>query len=190
MVSARRLHNTYADYLALEREGVTKHEFCDGEIFAMAGGSPEHAILSAEVIALLRAQLPSSCVVMTSDARVRIEASDLSTYPDAAVVCGGLERARIDAQAVTNPVLLVEVTSPSTEDYDRGEKLSHYKQLPSLHTVIIVSHRVRRLTVIERAGRSWEVAEFRSSERAVCRSPALSLDVDALYRELVPAAGE
>lgn len=184
MTSARRLHHTYLDYLRLERESPIKHEYCDGEIFAMAGGTPEHATLSAEIIALIRGQLPAGCHVMTSDVKVRIESSDLSTYPDATVVCGPVKRDAADENAVTNPVLVVEITSPSSEDYDRGEKLSHYKQLASLQAVLIVSHRERRVTVIERAAKTWHVTEFRSSERAEVKTPGLTLEIDALFRVL------
>lgn len=185
MFSARRLHHTYEDYLRLEQESAVKHEYCDGEIFAMAGGTPEHGLLSAEVISLIRAQLREGCRVMTSDVRVRIEASDLSTYPDATVVCGPLQRSAKDEHAVVNPVLLVEVTSASTEDYYRGEKLSHYKQLPSLRTVLLVSHKARRVTVVQRSGDTWgPPTEFRSSETVACAEPALSIAVDRLYAVL------
>ena len=81
------------------------------------------------------------CSVYSSDLKVRIEATDFSTFPDAAVVCGNRELSSLDRNAVVNPTLLVEVTSPSTEDYDRGEKLSQYKQLPSLRAVLLVAHR-------------------------------------------------
>jgi Uma2 family endonuclease len=144
--SVRRVHHTYAEYLALEEEGSVRHEFLDGEIYAMARGSPDHAALVGAVIGILRGQLPPGCRAFTSDLRVRIAATGLSTYPDVAVVCGRTERAPDDPLAVTNPVLLVAVTSPSTEEYDRGEKLRHYKSLPSLREVLIVSHRTADLT--------------------------------------------
>lgn len=187
MTSARRLHHTYADYLRLEKGSPIKHEYCDGEIFAMAGGTPEHGALCAEMISVIRAQLPTGCRVMTSDVKIRIEPSDLSTYPDATVVCGPFERDKLDENSLTNPMLVVEVTSPSSEDYDRGEKLSHYKQLPSVQTVLILSHKTKRLTVIERQGRQWVETEYRSSEVARCAAPGLSFDVDALYAVLTGA---
>ena len=93
--TARQLHFTYAEYLALEEESSVRHEYLEGEIYAMAGGSPDHAALAAAVIGALRGQLPPGCRTFTSDLRVRIPASGLSTYPDAAVVCGRSERAEI-----------------------------------------------------------------------------------------------
>jgi len=109
--TARRLHYTYAEYLALEDESPVRHEYLDGEIYAMAGGSPDHAALAAAVIGALAGKLPPACRSYTSDLRVRIEATGLSTYPDVAVVCGRTRRAADDALAVVNPVLLAEARS-------------------------------------------------------------------------------
>ena len=119
--TARRVHYSYQQYVALEEESSIRHEYLDGEIYAMAGGSPDHAALAATVIALLRAQLPPGCRVFPSALRVRVPETSLSTYPDISVVCGRTQRASDDALAVINPVLLVEVTSASTELYDRDE---------------------------------------------------------------------
>jgi Uma2 family endonuclease len=182
MFSARRLHHTYDDYLRLESDSPIKHEYCDGEISAMAGGTPEHGALSAAVIAQLRSQLQSSCTVFSSDVKVRIQASDLSTYPDVSVVCGRVERDTKDPTAITNPSILVEVTSPSSKDYDRGEKLSHYTQLPSLQTVFILAHDQRRVTVVARSDTGWQTTEFRSGH--VAETADIRLDVDALYAVL------
>ncbi len=165
MSTARRLHYTYADYLSIERDSPVRHEYCDGEIYAMAGGTPEHAALAAQMSFLLKSRLPSECRPFSSDLRVRISASDLTTYPDVSVVCGPVERSKEDPLAIVNPALVVEVTSPSTEDYDRGEKLSHYKQLPSLRSVLIVSHREPRLTLWTRETGEWNAREFRGDER-------------------------
>jgi Uma2 family endonuclease len=81
---------------------------------------------------------------------------------------------------LVNPTLLVEVTSNSTEDYDRGEKLSHYKQCPSLRAVLIVSHRRRQVTVVERTETSWQTRECRSGEHVELADPAVSIPVDDL----------
>ena len=189
MTTARRVHHTYADYLfALEMSEV-KLEYCDGEIYAMAGGTPAHAELAAAVTALVLNALRGRCRVFSSDLKVRVEATDLSAFPDVTVVCGDRQLSPIDQNAVINPTLLVEVTSPSTADYDRGEKLSHYKQCPSLTAVLIVSHRHRQVTVFERVGSSWEQREFRASESAVVRAPELSFAIDELYAGIELEAG-
>jgi len=95
-----------------------KLEFSDGVIYAMAGGTVAHAALGAAAVRILGQALLGTCTAYSSDLRVRIDASDLSTFPDATVICGSPAPATIDANAVTNPTLVVEVTSRSTEDYD------------------------------------------------------------------------
>jgi len=181
---AKRLHYSYQQYLRLLEESDFKLDYCDGVIYAMAGGTPTHAALGAAAIGILRQALLGRCTVYSSDLKVRIEASDLSTFPDASVVCGPPASSPIDAHALTNPVLVVEVTSQSTEDYDRGDKLSHYKQLPSLQAVLYVSHRLRSVTLVQRAGAGWEEREFRSGERVTLAQPGVEFALDALYEGL------
>lgn len=181
MTTARRLHHSYEDYLqALEVSGV-KLEYCDGEIYAMAGGTPAHADLAASITRLLGNALEGRCRVSSSDLKVRIEATDLTTFPDVTVVCGERKLATIDTHAVVNPTLLVEVTSRSTEDYDRGEKLAHYKQIESLRTLLFVSHRRQQVTLIERSADGWQQSEYRAGELAQVRAPSFSFSVDELY---------
>jgi Uma2 family endonuclease len=187
--SLRRVHYTYAEYLALEEESSVRHEFLDGEIYAMAGGSPDHAALAAAVIRSVGGQLPPGCRAFTSDLRVRIAATGLTTYPDAAVVCGRTQRSAEDPLAVTNPVLLVEVTSPSTEEYDRGEKLRHYKSLPSLREMLLVSHRAPELTLHRREDAGWTVLAVGRGEALELASVTARLEVDDVYREGLEDAG-
>lgn len=140
-----------------------------------------HAALSASAIAILKQSLPAGCQVFSSDLKVRIEASDLSTFPDVTVVSGTPQTSALDAQAVINPQLLVEITSRSTEDYDRGDKLSHYKQLPSLRAVLFVSHRTRSISVVRRTTTGWEQRDCRPGETVSLDEPTFSFAVDALY---------
>jgi Uma2 family endonuclease len=181
VTTARRLHHTYEQYLeVLEISGV-KLEYCEGEIYAMAGGTPAHAELAASITRLLGNSLLGRCRLASSDLKVRIEATDLSTFPDVTVICGERELASVDRNAVTNPAVLVEVTSNSSEDYDRGEKLNHYKQCPSLQAVLIVSHRRPQVTVIARSDQNWEQREYRPGQQINLEKPALSFSVDELY---------
>jgi Uma2 family endonuclease len=184
MSTARRLHHTYDQYLEVERLSSVRHEFLDGEIYAMAGGTPEHGILAARLTALLSAGVPAGCHVASSDVKIFIESTGLATYPDISVVCGPLVRAARDPLAIINPVLLVEVTSPSTEDYDRGDKLSQYRQISSLETVLLVSHGSRRITVVQRDAGAWATSDVRSGERVTLAAPAITFDVDAVYTAL------
>jgi Uma2 family endonuclease len=181
MTTARRLHYDYADYLRSLEVSPLKLEYCEGVIYAMAGETRAHAELSAAVIGILHRVLPKGCRPATSDLKVRVEASDLSTFPDVSVVCGEAVASRIDANAITNPILLVEVTSKSTEDYDRGDKLSHYKQLPSLQVVLYVSHRTRKITVVARTAAGWDERELRGGEQVSLASPPISFAVDDVY---------
>ncbi|MFO0549267.1 MAG: Uma2 family endonuclease [Polyangiaceae bacterium] len=162
-MAARSPHHllTYAEYLTLERDSGTKHEWCAGQVYAMAGGTPEHARLSARVIAALLAALRGrGCEVFSSDLKIRVQATGLATYPDATVVCGSIQAATDDPNAVVNPTCIVEVLSPGTEAYDRGEKLWHYQQIAELRAVLFVAQDCRRLEVV---ARSAEDAWSRSS---------------------------
>jgi Uma2 family endonuclease len=177
MATATRL---YGDYLRALEQSSIKLEYCDGVISAMAGGTIAHAALGANVTSVLKGAL-RGCQVFSSDLKVRVEASDLSTFPDVSAVCGPIQASPVDAHALTNPTILVEVTSRSTEDYDRGDKLSHYKQLGSLRAVLFVSHRTASVTVVSRTKTGWEERVFRSGETLELTNPALSFPIDALY---------
>lgn len=179
--NAKRLHYSYAEYLELLERSTFKLEYADGVIYAMAGGTIAHAQLAAAVIRTLGAALPGTCAVFTSDLKVRVDATDLSTFPDVSVVCGPVVASPIDAHAVTNATLLVEVTSRSTEDYDRGDKLSHYKQLPSLRAVLFVSHREARITVVSRTASGWSERDVRVGEVVELPDPRVTFPVDAIY---------
>jgi Uma2 family endonuclease len=180
----RRRHHSYEDYLRMLAISNLKLEYCDGTVYAMAGETPTHAALAAAAIRILGARLLGRCTVYSSDLMVRIDSLDLSTYPDASVVCGPVEPSSIDRNACTNPTILVEVTSKGTEDYDRGDKLSSYKQLPSLKAVLLVSHRSRRVTAVTRTPTGWEALEVRGSEEVVLEAPAIRFAVDELYADI------
>lgn len=181
MSTAKRPHYAYAEYLRSLEISALKLEYCDGVIYAIAGGTPARAQLSAAVIVAFHRGLPKDCRLATSDMKVRVEASDLSTFPDVSVVCGESTASSIDANAITNPTVLVEVTSKSTEDYDRGDKLSHYKQIPALRAVVFVSHRTRSITVVARTAAGWDEREFHGGELVTLETPPLAFAVDEVY---------
>ncbi|HEX3759017.1 MAG TPA: Uma2 family endonuclease [Kofleriaceae bacterium] len=185
---ARHHRYTYAEYLALERSSNTRHEFCDGEIFAMAGGSREHAAICVNISSLLRDQLRGrGCMAHSSDLRIRVLETGLATYPDVSVVCKPVELDPDDRNTVTNPVLVVEVLIPSTADYDRAEKLRHYQRIPSLREVILVAHDERLLEVWQRGdGGAWSRRELRHGVLELTSVPC-ALAIDEVYRdELTP----
>jgi Uma2 family endonuclease len=188
--TALKSHVGYAEYLAFERDARAKHEYLDGAVYATAGGTPGHSHLAANVIYELRRLLGDRpCVVFTSDLRVRIPATGLSTYPDVSVVCGPLVRAVDDPDAVTNPSLLVEVLSDNTEAYDRGQKFLHYRRLASLREYVLVSQQEPRVEVYARGERGhWWLSEAGAGERVVLASVEGELAVDHVYRGVALAA--
>lgn len=146
MSAAEKLTTTYAEYLEIERSAGTKHEFVDGTAYAMAGGEPEHARLALAIGADLRQLLRGrQCRVYSSDLKVRVPGSRNAYYADATVVCGPLARDPEDPLAVTNPALLVEVLSPSTERFDRGDKFADYQRFETLRHYVMVSTGKRRI---------------------------------------------
>lgn len=175
-----------SDYVELEDVSVTKHEFLDGVVYAMAGGSPDHAAVAGNVIRLLGVQLEGRrCRVFTSDLRVRVQGTRLITYPDTSVICDQLQLDPEDPRGHTalNPTLLVEVLSPSTEEYDRGEKLTHYKRIPSLREVMLIAHDERRVDVWRRTGERWTQISFQGDEAVTLESLPCALPLDEIYRD-------
>ena len=131
---------TLEEYLARERVAEEKSEFYRGEIFAMAGGSPRHNTICLNIASSLKSKLRgTNCRPFASDQRLRIPANGLSTYPDISVVCGDFQRDEFDLDAMVNPRVLIEVLSPSTEDYCRGRKFVLYRQLESLREYVVVA---------------------------------------------------
>lgn len=181
-----KINYSYAEYLALEASSNVKHEFLGGQIYAMAGGTPEHAALAAAAIGLLFPQLRGgNCRAYDADLRVRTP-SGLSTYPDVTVICGPSTRDPIDAQAVTNPTLIIEVLSRSTEEYDTGDKFTHYKTLASLRQYVLVSHRNRSVEVWTRD----DDLEWRSAILGEPETAELCIGARLEVRELYEAAAE
>jgi Uma2 family endonuclease len=185
MLHGIRLHrNTYADYVAIEMASAIKHEFLDGEIYAMAGGSEEHSALAAAVVrALGNAIGDRPCRVHTSDLRIFIESVGLATFPDASVVCGPLrQHAPGPAATALNPAVLVEVTSNSSEEYDQGPKLAYYRTIPSLCDYVVISHRERRITVHSRRNAEWVTHSAIGGGVVMVSLLEASLAVDEIYR--------
>jgi Uma2 family endonuclease len=180
---------TYGEYLALEQSTQIKHEYLDGAVRAMAGGTLEHGRLASEMSYLVRGALTGRpCVVFSSDAKVRIEATNRSTYPDLTIVCGELERSARDAEAIANPTVIVEVISESTEGYDRGEKFRHYRRIDSLREYVLVSQAQPLVEVWRREGEAWLPSEFGPGQEARLESIDASISIDALYAAALAAS--
>lgn len=166
----------------MEALSNVKHEYLDGQIYAMAGGTPEHAALAATVIGLLFPQLrDGACRAHNADLRVRIAETGMTTYPDVTVVCGPRTLDPDDTNAVTNPTLLVEILSKTTAHYDRGDKFEHYKRLPSLKQYLLVSHVDEAVELWTLADGQWTLQVIKAGDIAQLDSINATLDVAALY---------
>ena len=171
-------------YLAMESTSETKHEWINGLIYAMSRGTPEHGRLSA---AMVRA-LPQTeqCRVYSSDTLLYIEKAEHSTYADASIVCGAiLTRGARDknghslGEAITNPRVVVEVLSRSTEQRDRNERFALFQKLDSLEEYLLVSQDERCIEVRRRQDRTWIRDIKRAGETITIHGAAIL--VDAIY---------
>jgi Uma2 family endonuclease len=157
---------TPAEYLEMERHSETRHEYLDGEIFAMGGASRRHNLISLNIAAELRAGARGRpCEVYAHDMRVRIEATGLYTYPDVVAVCGEPRFEDMEVDTLLNPTCLAEVLSKSTEDYDRGAKFEGYRTVPSLREVLLVAQdRPHIVHYLRQPDGSWLLSEIRDPE--------------------------
>ena len=183
-VAAARL--SYADYLQLEADSGGKHEFWSGEVWAMGGGSLDHALIATAAAALLRAAIgPGTCRVLNSDWKLWLAAADMAVYPDLSLICGPVDRPPHDPHAATNPRLVVEVLSPTTRAFDLSAKRLAYQRVDGLaHIVFIESERVGVELWTRAEGRAWRVQAFGAGERVALPglgAEGLELEVDALY---------
>ncbi|MBN2885831.1 MAG: Uma2 family endonuclease [Chromatiaceae bacterium] len=161
---------SFDDWLAMERAATDQRsEYVAGEIFAMAGGSEEHNLIVANVVREFGNQLKGRpCRVYPSDMKVHIAAADVGAYPDVMVICG--ERAFHDGRrdVVTNPVLIVEVLSDSTEAYDRGDKFRYYRSLPSLQAYLLLSQERMQAELFERRpDGTWSLSTYQEPSDAI-----------------------
>ena len=169
---------TEAEYLEIERRAEFKSEFFDGEMFAMAGGSPTHSLIATNLGGEFRDRLKGRpCVPYNSDLRIKVEATGLDTYPDLSVICGPLRFSDAERDTVVNPTVLVEVLSDSTEAYDRGARFQNYRQIPTLREYLLVSQKEPRIEQYVRQENSrWWLFEAAGLEATV-ELPSLHITV-------------
>lgn len=180
---------TAEDYLAWEREQPSRNEFVDGEIYAMTGGTFRHSLLASNLIAVLSSQLRArSCRVLGSDMRVAAP-SGLFTYPDVVIVCGGPVFTSDRDDTLTNPSVIFEVLSESTEGYDRGKKFQHYQTIPSLAHYLLVSQDEPWIDHLRKLpSGDWVLTTHRAGDRITLESIHTSLDVDDAYLKVLEVA--
>jgi len=184
--AARKLRLGYRDYLALERETDLRHEFLDGEAWAMAGGTLRHSGVKTNLTrAMGSALLGHPCRPYDVDLKIHIEDTGLFTYPDLSVICGQPRRSPEDRNAATNPTLLAEVLSASTEGWDRGGKFAHYRQIPTLRYYLLVSVDEVRVELFTReADGRWMLTEHLAGTVVPLPELDVALAVDDLYLDL------
>ncbi len=175
------------EYYRLEAHADHRSEFFDGEIFAMAGGSARHSQICANVLRQLGNKLDgTACVPFGSDLRLRVKATGLRTYPDVSVYCGKRELDPDDParQTYTNPSLLVEVLSPSTEQYDRGTKAVHYRRIETLKIILLVSQDDARVdTHVRQPDGSWSLREYEGIGQVLpLEAIGVQLPLTAIYQ--------
>jgi Uma2 family endonuclease len=179
-----RPHVSYADYLAGERDSDVKHEWFDGAVYAMSRGTPEHARLSARIARIIGNAVAGDCDVYSSDMMLYVAEVKLSTYADASLVCGPLETIAVKkngksiGEGVTNPTVIVEVRSDSTERYDREEKFGYYRRLSSLAEYVLVAQDEPLIEVYRRPATDgrWTCEVARSGQQITIHGAAISVD--------------
>ena len=178
---------TLERYLEIERAEEERHEFVDGEMVAMSGGSPRHSIIGANISARIKAEKRGSgCVTFGPDLKVCVDQKRMIAYPDITVVCGKPDFLDAKRDVVKNPILLVEVLSPSTKSYDRGKKATHYRLLPSLQEFLLVEQEPVFIEHHRRmADGTWQVIICREAD-ALIRLDWIRVDlpVAMIYEDL------
>ncbi|PWC52275.1 Uma2 family endonuclease [Azospirillum sp. TSA6c] len=168
------------DYLAAERSAEVRHEYVDGEIFAMVGASRRHATIVGNLfVALRQAARARGCQAYANDVKVRVEAANAFYYPDLVATCADGDD---DPYVVKDPVLVVEVLSDSTEAIDRREKRTNYQKIPSLREIVLVSQSERLVEVYRRDGAGWTVDVLRDGP-VMLAALDLCLPLDAVYED-------
>ena len=173
------------EYVRLEEKSARKHEYLDGRVYAMAGGTPAHSAVGTNITIALGSRLRGeSCRPFNSDLRVKVEATGLRTYPDVTVVCPPERYDELDPNSLLNPTVIFEVLSPSTEQYDRTDKFDALKQIPSLRDYVLVSpERVEHLRPGE--GGEWILESYtQRSQVLALASVGVEVPLDEIYDRL------
>jgi Uma2 family endonuclease len=157
-------HITEKEYLETERLALEKHEYYKGEIFAMSGASIAHNKIFSNTFLEIGTKLKGKkCQPFGSDLRIHIPKNTLFTYPDISIVCGETETTDDKFDTITNPSVIIEILSPSTRNYDKGEKFTLYREIDSLQEYILIdSERIMVEKFIRNSDNSWQLTEYKS----------------------------
>jgi len=180
---------TYADYLATEQTGERRHEFLDGVIVAMAGGSDEHNAIAARLARAFGNRETGSCRYYTADQRFWIESRRRGRYADGSIICGPPEHPAHDDQATINPVVEIEVLSPTSAGTDDGDKRSDFQSLASVQAYVLVAQDQRRVRVYRRAGSEWRVDSYGDGDHFELPTLSSPVAVAEVYDRILDADG-
>jgi Uma2 family endonuclease len=176
------------DYLDFERKAEFRHEFYKGEIFQMSGASREHNILVTNLVTSANSQLRGkSCETYSNDMRVHVPATGLFTYPDVVIACGAPKFLDDEFDTLLNPIVLIEVLSPTTANYDRGKKFWHYQSIESLREYLLIAQDETRVEhLIKQSDGRWQVAEYASIEKEIeLPSIEIVLKLSEIYERIL-----
>jgi Uma2 family endonuclease len=185
MIPPEKKYISVEEYLDLEIHSLEKHEYYNGEIFAMAGATVEHNRIVSNTLIELGARLKGKdCVPYASDLRIKAEQSNLYTYPDISIICGDIKKSDDKFDTVTNPTVLIEVLSDSTKDYDRGSKFLIYRNIPSLQEYLVVDS--TGAIMVEKHSRnqdgSWQLTDYDSkTDKVQLKSIGVELPLSDIY---------
>ena len=177
---------TPEEYLARERKALTKSEYRDGRIYAMPGASREHNVITGNTLVEIHVQLRNRvCEVYPSDMRVKVSSTGRYTYPDVVVVCDEPQFEDSHFDTLLNPTVLIEVLSPSTAAYDRGDKFAAYQKLDSLREYVLISQDSVCVEHYLRQAQDWNLTEFRSLDDVFSLvSIGCELSLQAIYAKV------
>jgi len=167
------------EYLEMENASLEKHEYYKGEVFAMSGPKVPHNIIAGNLLGLLYEKLKGKpCRPFNSDQRIHVEKNTLFTYPDISVICGEVKTLNDDDWNVLNPTVVIEILSPSTKNYDRGEKFKLYRDIPTLKEYVLVDSESVHIEVFRlNEHNHWELEEY--------NSPAENLQMNTINTALL-----
>jgi Uma2 family endonuclease len=176
---------TPTEYLAWEDQQALRHEYVDGEIYVMTGGTVNHGEIAMTFGFALKGHLRGGgCRVLSSDVKVEVAGSNSFFYPDISVTCD--EKDRTAAQFISYPCLIIEVLSPSTRTYDRGDKFKLYQKLSSLQEYVLVSSTEMELDVFRRIGRNkWELTTYKQGEVVTLTSINFTFAIEQVYEDII-----
>lgn len=169
---------TIEEYLQMERASEVKHEYYQGEIFAMAGASNRHNVISSNLIAELHSRLKTSpCFPYGSDMRIHIPENTLFTYPDISIICGEIKTFDKDKDTALQPIILIEILSKTTRDYDRGGKFKLYRDIPTIKEYMLVDSENIGVEIFRKNEHNhWELEEYKNLKEIVSL-PAIGVSV-------------